>query len=157
MHPKIKSVSSLNKLRNQWRRQNKKVVFTNGCFDVLHFGHVSYLRKARSLGNVLVVGLNTDASIRKLKGPSRPVNSQKDRSEILAELASVDAVVFFSENTPEALIQKLRPDVLVKGADWKESEIIGGKFVTAYGGQVQRIKFEPGRSTSKILEKLNAR
>jgi len=154
MHPKIKSLSSLRKLRNQWKLGRKKVVFTNGCFDVLHFGHISYLRKAKSLGNILVIGLNTDASVKKLKGPSRPVNSEKDRAEILAELSSVDAIVFFGEDTPEKLIRELKPDVLVKGADWKKGAIVGGKFVESYGGCVKRIKFEPGRSTTNVLAKL---
>ncbi|MBI4971877.1 MAG: D-glycero-beta-D-manno-heptose 1-phosphate adenylyltransferase [Candidatus Omnitrophica bacterium] len=155
MHSKVKSLSALQKLRNQWKRQSKKVVFTNGCFDVLHFGHVSYLRKAKAAGDVLILGLNNDASVRKIKGPDRPVNSEKDRAEVISELVSVDAVILFGEDTPEKLICALKPDVLVKGADWKKEDIVGGKFVESYGGSVKRIKFEPGRSTTKTLQKLN--
>ena len=154
MHSKVKSLASLKKIRSSWKRQSKKVVFTNGCFDILHFGHVSYLRKAKAAGDVLVIGLNTDASVRKLKGPERPINSEKDRAEILSELASVDAVILFGEDTPEKLIHALKPDVLVKGADWKKEDIVGGKFVESCGGAVKRIKFELGRSTTKTLQKL---
>ena len=154
MHPKIKSLSALLKLRQLWKKKNEKVVFTNGCFDVLHFGHVSYLRKAKSLGHRLVVGLNNDASVRKIKGEGRPINSEKDRAEILSELESVDAVVLFGEETPEHLIQAVRPGVLVKGADWKKEQIVGADFVESYGGKVKRIQFEPGRSTTGTLAKL---
>ena len=154
MHPKIKSLSALKNLRNKWKKQKKQVVFTNGCFDVLHFGHVSYLRKAKSQGDVLIVGLNTDDSVKRLKGAGRPVNKELDRAEILSEFGCVDAVVFFREDTPEALIHMLKPDVLVKGADWKKEKIVGSRFVESYGGKVRRIKFEPGRSTTKTIEKL---
>ncbi len=154
MHPKIKSLSALKKARNQWKNAGEKVVFTNGCFDILHFGHVSYLRKAKALGDRLIIGLNTDASVKKLKGPDRPVHHERDRAEVLAELASVDAIVFFGEDTPEKLIHALKPDVLVKGADWEKADIVGGKFVESYGGKVRRIKFEEGRSTTKTIEKL---
>ncbi|MBI4398673.1 MAG: D-glycero-beta-D-manno-heptose 1-phosphate adenylyltransferase [Candidatus Omnitrophica bacterium] len=155
MHPKIKKLSSLTKTRNQWKRQGLTVVFTNGCFDILHYGHVSYLRHARGAGDKLIVAINTDRSVRTLKGPGRPIHSQHDRAEILAELECVDAVILFGEDTPERLIHRLRPDVLVKGADWKKEDIVGGKFVESYGGCVKRISFQPGRSTTKILEKLH--
>lgn len=154
MHPKVKSLARLVKLRNEWKHRRKKVVFTNGCFDILHYGHVSYLRKARSLGDVLIVGLNRDSSVCKLKGPGRPVHSEIDRAEILAELSSVDAVVLFADATPEHLIRRLRPDVLVKGADWQKEKIVGADFVEANGGVVKRIRFEPGRSTTGTLQKL---
>jgi D-glycero-beta-D-manno-heptose 1-phosphate adenylyltransferase len=135
-------------------RQNKKVIFTNGCFDLLHVGHVRYLKEAKSLGQILVLGLNSDASVRKLKGENRPLQNEQDRSEILAALECVDYVVIFSEDTPERLIQSVRPDVLVKGGDWKVENIVGGSFVQSYGGAVKSLPFVQGRSTSKIVEKI---
>lgn len=136
------------------RRQKKKIVFTNGCFDVLHVGHVRYLHQARSLGDALVIGLNTDASVRRLKGPSRPVNAEKDRAEVLGALASVDAVVLFDEPTPLSLIQKVKPDYLVKGGDWKKKDIVGSDFVESYGGKVRSLPFVQGFSTTAALEKI---
>ena len=134
------------------RRQKKKVVFTNGCFDVLHVGHVRYLHRARSLGDLLVIGLNTDASVRRLKGPGRPVNSEKDRAEVLGSLASVDAVVLFDDPTPLALIRKVKPDWLVKGGDWKKKDIVGSDFVEGRGGKVRSLPFVKGFSTTAVLE-----
>ena len=135
------------------RRAGKKVVFTNGCFDILHTGHVRYLYNARKLGDILVVGLNTDASVKKLKGPARPVNSQKDRAEVLGSLAVVDYTVLFSEPTPLDLIRVIQPDFLVKGGDWKKKDIVGSAFVESYGGQVKSLPFTRGFSTTGILEK----
>ena len=132
----------------------KKIVFTNGCFDILHKGHVSYLRRARKFGDVLIVGLNSDASVRRIKGPGRPVNNQRDRAAILSELRCVDRVILFREDTPEGLIRKLRPDVLVKGADWKGSAIAGAEFVRSYGGKVRLIPFVKGFSTTGLLKKI---
>lgn len=137
------------------KRQGKKVVFTNGVFDILHRGHVEYLQRAKSFGDVLMVGLNTDASVRRLKGASRPVQDQRDRAAILQALEMVDYVVLFGEDTPEKLIRQVRPDVLVKGADYRLSEIVGADFVTSYGGKVRRVRLTPGRSTSKLLKLLS--
>ena len=134
--------------------KRKKVVFTNGCFDILHTGHVTYLEKARKLGDLLVVGVNSDASVRRLKGPTRPVNSQKDRARVLSSLRCVDRVVVFNEDTPEKLIRKIRPDVLVKGGDWKKKDVVGAPFVESYGGKVCLIAFVKGFSTTGILAKI---
>lgn len=134
-------------------RSNKKIVFTNGCFDLLHIGHVRYLQEAKSLGDYLVVALNTDASVKKLKGPSRPIQNENDRAEILAALNCVDATVLFDEDTPLNVIKAVRPNVLVKGGDWKPSQIVGSDFVIANGGQVRSLQFVEGRSTSGIIQK----
>ena len=137
-----------------FRSQDLKVVFTNGCFDILHRGHVEYLSKASDMGDVLVVGLNTDASVKRLKGEGRPVNNQEDRALVLASLSFVDAVVLFDEDTPYELIKVVRPDVLVKGADYKPEEIVGHDMVTSYGGKVQTVPLVEGYSTSSIISKL---
>ncbi len=135
------------------RPRNERVVFTNGCFDVLHRGHVEYLESARGLGDLLVVGLNTDDSVRRLKGPSRPVNPEEDRAYVLAGLASVDYVTFFAEDTPRDLIVALLPDVLVKGGDYRREDIVGGAEVEAAGGEVVVAPLVPGRSTTAILQR----
>lgn len=135
-------------------RGRRKIVFTNGCFDILHRGHVEYLAKAKSLGDVLVLGVNTDASVRRLKGPSRPVTPMADRARVLAALESVDFVVPFAEDTPDRLIRAVRPDVLVKGADWKSTDIVGAKFLRGYGGRVVRVKLTPGRSTTSVIQNI---
>ncbi len=136
------------------RRQRRKVVFTNGVFDILHRGHVAYLAKAKSFGDVLIVGLNSDRSVRKLKGPERPLQKQADRAAILSALKAVDYVVVFGEETPGKLIREIKPDVLVKGADYKISEIVGARFVKANGGSVRRVRLTAGRSSSNLLRKL---
>jgi rfaE bifunctional protein nucleotidyltransferase chain/domain len=151
---KLVSQTVLRAIRRRFQRQDRTVVFTNGTFDIIHRGHVEYLTKARALGDVLIVGLNTDASIRRIKGKGRPVNSNHDRAAVLAGLAAVDYVCFFGENTPERLIRSLVPDVLVKGADWKEGEIVGGDVVRAHGGVVRRIRLTPGRSTTSINRRI---
>lgn len=133
-------------------RRPPKIVFTNGCFDILHVGHARYLKEARALGDALVVGVNSDASVKRLKGPSRPIQDQSDRSELLASLGCVDYVVIFDEDTPQELIEKVSPDVLVKGGDWKPEAIVGSKFVLAKGGEVKSLPFHPGRSTTRLLE-----
>jgi len=135
-------------------RNNKKIVFTNGCFDLLHIGHVKYLKEAKSKGDFLVVGINSDASVKRLKGPTRPIQNENDRSEILAALESVDATVVFAEDTPENLIKMVRPDVLVKGGDWKINQIVGGEFVHGYGGKVLSLMFIDGKSTTSIVSKI---
>ena len=141
-------------LSTRLRRRGKKIVFTNGVFDVLHRGHISYLTKAASFGDVLIVGLNSNQSVRRIKGKSRPLQSQRDRAEILLALRAVDFVVIFGEDTPDKLIRQVKPDVLVKGADYKLSEIVGAEFVRSYGGRVRRIRLTPGRSTSRLLRKI---
>jgi len=150
----VVALSNLLRLRSQWRFFNKKVVFTNGCFDILHRGHIDYLSKAKSLGDVLVVGLNDDPSVTRLKGPHRPIVGQEDRASILAALKSVDFVCVFSEDTPYEIIKAVVPDVLVKGADWSVDKVVGKDIVESTGGIVQTIEFLPNRSTSKLIEKI---
>src|SRR5690349_6118175 len=134
--------------------QNKRIVFTNGCFDILHRGHVTYLAEARKLGDLLVIGLNSDASVKRLKGPERPINSEKDRQYVLSQLKSVDFVEIFTEETPLNLILKVSPQVLVKGVDWNIDQIFGGKEVISKGGDVFSQKFVDGYSTTSIIEKI---
>ncbi|MGM0579575.1 MAG: D-glycero-beta-D-manno-heptose 1-phosphate adenylyltransferase [Bacteroidota bacterium] len=150
---KIYSLETLIKKREEWNGQ--KVVFTNGCFDILHLGHVDYLEKAAAKGDKLIVALNTDASVSKLKGPARPVNNQEARARIIAALTFVDAVVFFSEDTPLSLIKQLKPDVLVKGSDYKTSNIVGADVVMENGGKVETIELVEGYSTTNIINKIN--
>jgi len=140
--------------RRALKRRSKRVVFTNGTFDILHRGHVSYLQAARRLGDVLIVGLNTDASIRRIKGPRRPINPNRDRAAVLAALGCVDYVVFFGDDTPARLIKALVPDILVKGADWKKGQIVGGDVVEAHGGCVRRIRLVQGRSTTNVIQRI---
>ena len=139
--------------RAAWRAAGKRVVFTNGCYDLLHRGHIRLLEQARSMGDVLVLGLNSDASVQRMKGPSRPLLSQEERAEIAGALAAVDAVTFFDEDTPRELIAVLLPDVLVKGADWSHF-IAGREEVEAAGGVVKTIPLETGFSTSNLVEKI---
>ena len=138
----------------QWRMTGNRIVFTNGCFDIIHPGHTDYLEKAKALGNKLVVGLNSDRSVSALKGANRPLVKQEARAKILAALQSVDAVVIFDEETPAALIAEVMPDVLVKGADYAENEIVGAEEVKRNGGEVHRIAFLEGYSTTSLLEKI---
>ena len=140
----------------QWRQQKKRIVFTNGCFDLLHAGHVTCLEAARKTGDKLILGLNTDRSVSALKGPSRPVIHEADRARVLAALEAVDAVILFDEDTPLQLIDAIRPDVIVKGSDYSEDQVVGGKEVKSWGGKVALIDIVPGRSTSNIIEKLGA-
>jgi len=140
--------------RRALKRAGKSVVFTNGTFDILHRGHVEYLQAARAMGDILIVGLNTDASIRRIKGKGRPINPNLDRAVVLAALGCVDFVCFFGENTPQRLIARLVPDVLVKGADWKAADIVGKDIVEAHGGTVRRIRLTAGRSTTKVIQRV---
>lgn len=140
---------------DHYRKNRKKIVFTNGCFDLLHIGHVRYLQQAKSLGDILIVGINTDASVQVLKGPTRPVQNENDRAEILSSLKAVDHTVLFSEDTPIELIKLIKPDTLVKGGDWKIEQIVGWDFVQSYGGQVRSLQFVDGRSTTGIIKKLS--
>lgn len=144
----------ITRLADGLRRRKLKIVFTNGVFDILHRGHVEYLAKAKSLGDVLMVGLNSDASVRRLKGKTRPIQNQRDRAAILSALRSVDYVVMFGEDRPDRLIEQVKPDVLVKGADYKLSDIAGAGFVKSYGGSVRRMRLVPGKSTSRLLKEL---
>jgi rfaE bifunctional protein nucleotidyltransferase chain/domain len=137
-----------------WRFKNSKIVFTNGCFDVLHRGHIEYLAQARDKGDILTVGLNTDASVRRLKGANRPVNPQEARAMVLASLFFVDAVIFFDEDTPYELIKTIQPDVLIKGADYQPENIVGYDIVTAKGGSVETVDLVEGFSSTKIIEDL---
>jgi D-beta-D-heptose 7-phosphate kinase/D-beta-D-heptose 1-phosphate adenosyltransferase len=139
-----------------WRSAGERIVFTNGVFDLLHRGHVEYLAEARALGDRLVVGLNSDASVRRLKGPRRPLVSEEDRAELLRALRCVDLVVVFGDNTPERLIREVRPHVLAKGGDWALDRIVGREFVEASGGRVERIRVREGLSTSRLIERILA-
>jgi len=148
------SSQTLAQLVKQWQIEGKKVVFTNGCFDLLHRGHVDYLAKAADCGNKLIIGVNTDASVSTLKGPNRPIQDQQSRLQILASLQCVDAVILFDEQTPYNLIKTIEPDVLVKGSDYEPQNIVGYDVVTAKGGEVKTIDFIPGFSTSDIERKI---
>jgi len=139
-----------------WRAAGERIVFTNGVFDVLHRGHVEYLEDARALGDRLVVGINTDGSVSRLKGPERPIIPEDERAELLAALESVDLVLRFDEDTPERLIVEVAPDVLAKGGDWALDAIVGREFVTARGGRVERIRVREGWSTSRIIDRIRA-
>ena len=138
------------------RRGSATIVFTNGVFDLLHPGHVRYLQQARALGGALVVGLNSDASVRRNKGPERPINGEEERAEVLAALECVDAVVIFDEDTPADIVRFVQPDILVKGADWPADQIVGRDTVEARGGRVVRVAVEPGHSTTAILERIKS-
>ena len=129
-------------------------MFTNGCFDLLHVGHVRYLQEARNFGDYLVVGINSDASVKKLKGPARPLQNERDRLEIIAALECVSLATLFGEDTPESLIRHVRPDVLVKGGDWPIEKIAGAQFVLSYGGGVRSLQFVEGHSTTQLIEKM---
>ena len=136
------------------KREGKKIVFTNGCFDILHIGHINYLREAKNKGDALIIGLNNDASVKKIKGQGRPIIPQNERAEILAALEFVDFVTIFEEETPLNLIKEIKPDVLVKGGDWKKEEVVGSDFVESYGGKTVLIPLVEGKSTSLIIEKI---
>jgi len=148
----IKTVEEMKKIRQQLKDQNKKMVFTNGCFDLIHAGHVDYLSKAKVFGDVLVVGLNSDGSVMRIKGNKRPILNETERSFIISNLKPVDYVVLFDEDTPKLLIEELLPDVLVKGADWEIENIVGKDVVLANGGEVKTIEFVNDQSTSKIIK-----
>ena len=149
------SITSLEKSCREIRLKNKKIIFTNGCFDIIHPGHIHILSKAKSLGDILVVGLNSDLSVKKLKGDKRPLVSEDDRSRVLLSLRFVDYVIIFNELTPLKVIKKIKPDFLVKGGDYNENDIVGSDCVKAYGGQVEIIKFLDGYSSSNYIDNLN--
>lgn len=151
---KITGLASLKTMVTNWQNEGKKVVFTNGVFDLLHLGHITYLAKAAELGNKLIIGLNADASVKRIKGESRPVNDQSNRAALLAAMFFVDAIVIFEEDTPFNLITVLMPDILVKGADYSVENIVGAKEVMANGGEVKTISFVEGYSSTSIIQKI---
>ena len=148
------SFTEIKQLSRRYKQAGKKIVFTNGCFDILHAGHVEYLNRAARFGQILIVGLNSDRSVRKIKGNNRPLITEDQRLCVISGLGSVDHVVLFDEPDPGVLIETICPDVLVKGADWPENQIIGGDFVKSNGGCIQRISFEHDISTTKIIERI---
>ena len=145
--------NSINAIKSD-KKYNKKIVFTNGCFDILHVGHIRYLSEAKSLGDILVVGINSDESVKNLKGPSRPINSLSDRSLLLSELVCVDYVVSFKEQTPLKLIKMIMPDILVKGGDYTLDNVVGSKEVIDTGGKVELLKFHDGYSSTNYIDKI---
>ncbi len=156
----MSSITSLDKLaeiRKELKSQNKKVVFTNGVFDILHSGHVDYLNKAKALGDILIVGLNSDLSVKKIKGEKRPIVTEEERAFLILNLKAVDYVTLFDEETPANVIEKLIPDVLVKGADWAIDNIVGKDVVMKNGGEVKAIEFVNNQSTSKIIQTILSR
>lgn len=151
---KIQTREAISDTLTQWRAAGQRIVFTNGCFDLLHYGHLHYLAQARDLADRLVIGLNSAASVRRLKGPHRPINDELTRTHLLAALQMVDAVVVFEEDTPLELIRIVQPDILVKGGDWKPEQIVGSDLVLARGGQVLSLPFVTGYSTTNIEQKI---
>jgi len=153
----VVSQQELVSLRSKWKREQKKVVFTNGVFDILHRGHVEYLSSARLLGDILIVGVNSDASVKRIKGPLRPIVMEGDRAFIISRIACVDAVCLFDEDTPLNLISAVVPDILVKGADYAMEDIVGRDVVEKAGGKVQTLEFIPDRSTTNIVDTIVSR
>jgi len=151
---KIKSPSTLKKILVNLKKRRKKIAFTNGCFDILHYGHVKYLEDAKKHCDILVIAVNSDSSVRKLKGKKRPLFKLSDRTKVLAALESVDYVTSFSEGTPAEIIAYLKPDIVIKGADYKVKDIVGNKIVKEYGGSVKRIKFIKGYSVTSIVKRI---
>lgn len=151
---KIVSLSKLSSKLDEWRSAKKRIVFTNGCFDLLHAGHIAYLTDAAALGDVLVLGLNSDRSVQRIKGPERPINDEKTRSAVLAGMFFIDAIVFFDEDTPLNVIKTVLPDVLVKGGDYKIEDIVGAQETVENGGEVQVLTFLPGYSSTAIIDKI---
>lgn len=151
---KIVDLSKAKEIRAEWKSNNETVVFTNGCFDIVHLGHVDYLEQARNEGSKMILGLNTDASVKRLKGEERPINNEYARARLLAAFEFIDMIILFGEETPINLITDLMPDVLVKGADYTIDNIVGAKEVLAHGGDVKTINLVEGFSTSSIIEKI---
>ena len=151
---KIKNIATLSRIIKAAKAKKKKIVFTNGCFDILHVGHVEYLSRAKKMGDVLIIGLNSDSSVKKLKGVGRPVNKERDRAKVLSALYFVDYVTIFNEETPERLIKKIAPDVLVKGGDWDAANIAGSGFVRSHGGKVRIVPFVKGFSTTSLIKRM---
>lgn len=154
MQSKIKTQKQLKNIVDTLKKKGERIAFTNGCFDILHYGHIKYLQDAKNMSDVLVLGLNSDRSIKKIKGGSRPINNQLARSKVLSALTCVDYVTIFNEETPLKLIRLLRPDILIKGADWKIEKISGADFVKSYGGKVLAIPYIKGYSTTQQIKKI---
>lgn len=154
---KIVALAELKAIVSRLRARNKRIAFTNGCFDLIHVGHVKYLEKAKAKADILIVGINSDSSMRKIKGPMRPIINQMDRAEIVAGLEAVDYVLIFNETTPFKMISALKPDILIKGADWKPGKIVGADFVKSYGGKAITIPLTKYKSTSGIIRKIVSR
>ncbi len=150
----IKSLDEIKSIRKKLKAENKKVVFTNGCFDLIHSGHVDYLLKAKAMGDILIVGLNSDESIKRIKGNKRPILKEDERAFIISNLKPVDYITIFEEDTPAKLIEEIIPDILVKGADWSVENIVGREVVEANGGEVKTIDFVNDQSTSKIIKSI---
>ena len=153
----LKSLEEIKLICSALKADNKKVVFTNGCFDLIHAGHIDYLNKAKALGDVLIVGLNSDDSVKRINGEKRPIINEDERAEIISNIKPVDYVVLFDEDTPAELIKELVPDILIKGADWKIDKIVGAGTVLANGGEVKTIEFINDQSTSKIIDLITSR
>ncbi|MFC1839522.1 D-glycero-beta-D-manno-heptose 1-phosphate adenylyltransferase [Thermodesulfobacteriota bacterium] len=153
---KIKDLNTARDELDQLKKAGKTIVFTNGCFDILHIGHARYLYAARELGDHLIVAANSDISVKSIKGPDRPIINENERAEMLAALGCVDMVVMFDEDTPYEIIKELGPDILVKGGDWKEEDIVGADIVKNAGGEVKRIPFMEGSSTTDIIDRINS-
>lgn len=151
---KIKSRKELKAIISRLRHEGRRVIFTNGCFDLLHYGHLRYLEAAKEKADILVVGVNSDDSVKRIKGTKRPIMPQLDRAALIAGLGCVDYVVVFKEDTPLNVIRSLSPDIIVKGADWDKGSIVGAKFVSSYGGKIETLPLVRGRSTTKIIEKI---
>lgn len=154
---KIKSASRLKTIIALLKKQGKRIVFTNGCFDILHKGHIELFKKAKSLGDILIVAINSDSSVKKIKGPKRPINSAKDRAFILSAVCVIDFITIFKEEEPARIIRKLNPDVLVKGGDWKKGKIVGRDFIESKGGKVYTVSLVKGYSTSRLIKTIAKR
>lgn len=152
---KIKSLKELKKIVEKLKKSRKKIVFTNGCFDILHAGHLYSLEKAKKLGDILIVGINSDSSVKKLKGKGRPIVNEKQRSYLISGLACVDFCVIFNEETPIKVIKAIKPDIIVKGSDYKKNQVVGKDIVESYGGKVKIINLLPGLSTTYLIKKIN--
>jgi rfaE bifunctional protein nucleotidyltransferase chain/domain len=151
---KVVSLAKLSSKLSDWRSENRRIVFTNGCFDLLHAGHIAYLADAAELGDILILGLNSDQSVQRIKGPDRPINDEITRSSVLAGMFFIDAIVFFDEDTPLHLINTVLPNVLVKGGDYEIKDIVGARETIENGGEVQVLSFLPGYSSTAIIEKI---
>ena len=151
---KLIEKEKLDNIIKKLKSENKKIVFTNGCFDILHAGHVRYLKESKKFGDILIVGLNSDVSVKKIKGESRPINPEMDRAEVLAGLEAVSYIVLFDETSPVKLLEEIKPDIYTKGADYTVETLPEAKTVLSYGGKIEFIKFLEGRSTTKIIDKI---
>lgn len=154
MKNKLKTWDEIAHIIKELKKQNKKIVFTNGCFDILHSGHVKYLAEAKGLGDILILGLNSDSSVKRLKGKERPINNEQERAVVLSALSSISYIVIFEEDTPYNTINHIKPNILVKGGDWKPKDIVGSDIVSSYNGEVRSLSYIDGQSTTDIINKL---